>query len=142
MAKFEGGCLCGKVRYSAEAEPIFTGVCHCKSCQKLTGTSFSIVVAIPSPALSVTGDVKVYDTKGDSGQATHSTFCPNCGSPVIDTADMMQGVTMIRAGTMDDSGLVIRRLLVETDHGNLLRQQNALGRVGRRSQKLPENADA
>ena len=35
--KIEGGCLCGKVRYSADAEPTFVGVCHCKNCQKGTG---------------------------------------------------------------------------------------------------------
>ena len=103
MAKFEGGCACGKVRYSAEAEPIFQGICHCKSCQKITGTSFSVVVAIPEPALKLTGDVTVYDAKGDTGQGVHSTFCPKCGSPILGTADIMQGVVMIRAGTMDDS---------------------------------------
>jgi len=102
MAKIEGGCFCGKVRYSADAETIFQGLCHCKSCQKITGTSFSVVIAIPTPTLTVTGEVKVYDSTGDSGQGTHSGFCPNCGSPVIDTADIMQGVTMIRAGTLDD----------------------------------------
>jgi hypothetical protein len=106
MAKFEGGCSCGKVRYTAEAEPIFAGVCHCTACQKTTGTSFSAVVAIPAPALTLTGDVKVYDSKGDTGKGTHSTFCPNCGSPVIGTADIMQGVVMIRAGTLDDQSAV------------------------------------
>ena len=102
MAKIEGGCLCGQVRYSSDAEPVFTGLCHCKSCQKATGTAFSVVVAVPTPALTVTGASKVFDGKGDSGQGTHSTFCPNCGSPVIGTADIMQGVSMIRAGTLDD----------------------------------------
>lgn len=106
MAKIEGGCSCGKVRYSADAEPVFTGLCHCRSCQKTTGTSFSVVVAIPASALNVTGEVKVYDSKGDSGQGTHSSFCPNCGSPLFGTADVMQGVAMIRAGTMDDSSWV------------------------------------
>ncbi len=106
MAKIEGGCRCGKVRYSAEAEPIFAGICHCTSCQKITGTSFSTVVAIPAPALTVTGNVKVYDGKGDTGQGTHSTFCPECGSPLLGTADIMQDVVMIRAGTMDDSSWV------------------------------------
>jgi hypothetical protein len=106
MAKIEGGCSCGKVRYSAEAEPIFAGLCHCTSCQKKTGTSFSVVVAVPAPALSVTGDVKVYDSKGDTGQTTHSSFCPDCGSPLLGTADVMPDVVMIRAGTMDDSSWV------------------------------------
>ena len=89
------------VRYSSEVDPIFSGVCHCKACQKITGTSFSLVVAVPAPALTVTGDVKTFDGVGDSAGA-HSGFCPNCGSPVIGTADIMQGVVMIRAGTLDD----------------------------------------
>jgi hypothetical protein len=103
MAKFEGGCSCGKVRYSSDADPIFSGICHCKSCQKTTGTSFSVVVAVPAPSLTLTGEVKVFDAKGDTGQAVHSTFCPNCGSPVLGTAEIMQDVVMIRAGTLDDA---------------------------------------
>ena len=103
MAKIEGGCACGKVRYSSDAEPIFAGLCHCTACQKITGSAFSVVVALQAPALTVTGSLKTYDAKGDSGQATHSHFCPDCGSPVTDTADVMQGVVMIRAGTMDDA---------------------------------------
>lgn len=103
MAKIAGSCFCGKVRYSGEAEPIFTGICHCKSCQKITGTSYSVVVALPADALTVTGDIKTYDSKGNSGNGTHSNFCPNCGSPLTDTADVMPGVVMIRAGTLDNS---------------------------------------
>jgi hypothetical protein len=103
MAKIEGGCSCGKVRYSSDAEPVFSGLCHCKGCQKTTGTSYSIVVAVPTPSLMVTGELKVWGSKGDSGQDTHSSFCPNCGSPVIGTADVMEGISMIRAGTLDDT---------------------------------------
>ena len=51
--KIEGGCLCGKVRYSADAEPAFVGVCHCKNCQKGTGTAFSYRL----PVISICGRV-------------------------------------------------------------------------------------
>jgi hypothetical protein len=53
--KIEGGCLCGKVRYSSDSEPAFVGVCHCKNCQKQSGTAFNVVVAVPKPALSLQG---------------------------------------------------------------------------------------
>ena len=66
--KIEGGCLCGKVRYSADAEPAFVGVCHCKNCQKGTGTAFSLVVGLPKPALSVQGTLKTFTGRGDSGK--------------------------------------------------------------------------
>ena len=41
MPKMTGGCKCGQVRYSANAEPAFTGVCHCTDCQKESGTAFN-----------------------------------------------------------------------------------------------------
>jgi hypothetical protein len=56
MPQITGGCLCGKVRYSADVEPAFTGVCHCRNCQKESGSAFTIVIGIPQPALSVQGE--------------------------------------------------------------------------------------
>ena len=38
MAKITGGCLCGAVRYTAEAEAASATVCHCRDCQKFTGS--------------------------------------------------------------------------------------------------------
>jgi len=87
--KIEGGCLCGKVRYSADAEPTFVGVCHCKNCQKGTGTAFSVVVELPTPALSVQGALQTFTGRGDSGKATYRRFCPECGSALIDEAEVM-----------------------------------------------------
>ena len=46
MPQITGGCLCGQVRYSGTADPMFTGVCHCKDCQKETGTAFNIFASI------------------------------------------------------------------------------------------------
>ena len=134
MAKIEGGCTCGNVRYSSEADPVFSGICHCKTCQKLTGTSFSVVIAVPTPSLTVTGEVKVFDNKGDSGQGTHSTFCPNCGSPVIGTADIMQGISMIRAGTLDDPSWLKPAMEIYCDG------EDAMGFPRRRSPELPQDA--
>src|SRR6185369_8425113 len=62
--KIEGGCLCGKVRYSADAEPAFVGLCHCRNCQKGTGTAFAVVVALPKPALNVQGTLKTFTGRG------------------------------------------------------------------------------
>ena len=44
MAKVTGGCLCGAVRYTAEADTAGAGVCHCRDCQKFTGSAFATVV--------------------------------------------------------------------------------------------------
>ena len=63
MPQITGGCLCGKVRYTADAEPVFAGVCHCRNCQKESGSAFAIVIGIPQTALSVQGDLKTFETR-------------------------------------------------------------------------------
>ncbi len=104
--KIEGGCLCGKVRYSADAEPAFVGLCHCTNCQKGSGSAFNIVVALPKPAVGVAGALTTFEGRGDSGKATYRRFCPECGSPVIDEAEVMPDIVMIMAGTLDDTSWV------------------------------------
>ncbi len=106
MAEINGGCVCGKVTYASTAEPVFVGVCHCKTCQKASGTAFATVVAVPTDAIQVTGHTVQFDGVGDSGNATHRNFCPACGSSVTLSADVMPGVTMVTAGTLDDPSWV------------------------------------
>ncbi|HTQ35200.1 MAG TPA: GFA family protein [Stellaceae bacterium] len=113
--KVEGGCLCGKVRYSGEAEPIFMGVCHCTNCQKSTGTAFNAVVAVPKPAVSLSGAVSTYEGRGDTGNATYKYFCPECGSPVGEEAAIMADVLMIPVGTLDDPGAVTPAMQIYCD---------------------------
>jgi hypothetical protein len=104
--KITGGCLCGQVHYSAEVEPAFTGVCHCRNCQKQAGSAFSVVVAIPKPALSIEGSPKTYADRGDSGKVLYRSFCPECGSSLFDEAEAMPGVALIQAGTLDDTSWI------------------------------------
>jgi hypothetical protein len=104
--KIEGGCLCGQVHYSGEAEPIFVGVCHCANCQKGSGSAFNAVVAVPKAAIGTTGTTSTYQSTGDSGKATYRRFCPRCGSPVAVEAELMADAVMIPVGTLDDPGAV------------------------------------
>lgn len=103
MSKMDGGCLCGKVRYSVTAEPVVTAVCHCKHCQKQSGTSFSVVVGVPSADLSITGALKTFQDRGESGKPVRRSFCPDCGSPITSVLDAVPGVSFIKAGTFDDA---------------------------------------
>jgi hypothetical protein len=103
MPQIVGGCRCGQVRYSANAEPAFTGVCHCTSCQKETGSAFNIVIALPQAALAIQGSPKTYTTKGDSGKSVVAKFCSNCGSTLLSEPELMPGMSIVRAGTLDDT---------------------------------------
>lgn len=103
MRNITGGCLCGRVRYRAEADPLFTTICHCRNCQKQAGSAFSVVVAVPRTTLTLSGDPKVYHDKSEGGQEVARTFCPDCGSPIISEAATMPGLAIIKAGTLDDT---------------------------------------
>lgn len=102
MANMTGGCLCGRVRYIATGEPAFGGICHCRNCQRYTGSAFETVIEFPAASVSVQGDLKTYNDIGDSGQPVDRRFCANCGSGVIAEVDVMPGPTMLLAGTLDD----------------------------------------
>lgn len=106
MPQIAGGCLCGKVRYSATGEPVFVGVCHCTDCQKFTGSAFSVVIGVAKPALKLEGRLARYSKTAESGKSIHRTFCPECGSSIADEADALPDVVMLGSGTLDDPSWV------------------------------------
>ena len=97
MANITGGCLCGRVRYTVTGAPAFSGLCHCRNCQRYTGSAFEALIAFPAASVSLQGELKTYDDTGDSGQPV-----PNCGSGVVNEVDVLPGVTIVLAGTLDD----------------------------------------
>jgi hypothetical protein len=102
MPEITGRCLCGRVRYTVTGEPAFSGLCHCRNCQRYTGSAFETVIAFPSSSVSVQGELKTFEDTGDSGKRVYRRFCPNCGSGIIAEADMLPGVRLVLAGTLDD----------------------------------------
>jgi len=106
MVNITGGCLCGKVRYDGNTDPIVTCVCHCHNCQKASGSAFSIVVAVSEQALNVQGDLKTYEDNSDSGNPNFRSFCPACGSRVMDQSEAAPGMLMLQVGTLDDPSWV------------------------------------
>jgi hypothetical protein len=104
MTKKTGGCLCGSVRYELNCEPLAVAVCHCRNCQKQTGSALSVIAVFPRDAVSIDGELKVYEDLGSSGNPVFRNFCPDCGSPVLtDTPDAQaSNIIYIKAGTLDD----------------------------------------
>ena len=101
-----GSCLCGNVQIKLSAEPIAVALCHCRDCQKQTGTSFSLVALVPASAVQITGTTAMFATRGDSGDSVERTFCPKCGSPVRtdSSTTRQQGITILKAGLLDNAG--------------------------------------
>lgn len=103
MSKIEGGCLCGAVRYETEADPVHTAICHCRNCQKQSGSALSIIVGFPAGSLTTRGEsLTAYKDTGVSGKPVLRYFCNLCGSPLITRAEFSSDVEFIKAGTLDD----------------------------------------
>ncbi|WP_270919491.1 GFA family protein [Parasedimentitalea psychrophila] len=72
---FEGSCLCGSVQVSAVALPLLTLACHCRDCQRLSASAYSLTTMFPRDSFSCTGELI---TGGlGSSRRTHY-FCKSC----------------------------------------------------------------
>ena len=101
-----GRCLCGAVSFTINAEPIGTGQCHCKDCQRSTGSAFLTAVGVPNDAVTFTGDMRTYTQPGGmTGLPLHRRFCAKCGSPVFLEREGA-GRVLLMAGTLDDTRFV------------------------------------
>ncbi|GAA4043155.1 GFA family protein [Parerythrobacter jejuensis] len=98
-----GGCLCGAVRYAISADPAMAVNCHCKNCQRQSGSAFSTIIGIPEAALSIEGEFKTFDDKGESGEAVLRDFCGVCGSPLFSRVAVAPGLIFVKVGTLDDT---------------------------------------
>ena len=116
MTDREGGCLCGAVRYVLKAEPLMTAVCHCTHCQRQSGGVFSTNLGVPEAAYVQTGETKIFTDKGDSGKAVWRHFCGACGSPIRSMVEVMPGLVLVKAGTLDDMSGLTPGVEVYTDH--------------------------
>lgn len=109
-----GGCLCGQVRYELTAEPAMCLNCHCKNCQKQAGSAFSIIIGVPEGSVEVTGEVKTYQDRGESGGGVQRQFCPDCGSPIFSLVESAPGMVWIKAGTLDDTSTLSPKMNIFT----------------------------
>ena len=99
-----GGCVCGAIRYEVTADPIVMFNCHCRDCQKLTGSGYTPVFYVPAKAFKITkGRPKYHETKSEMIGDNVRGFCPECGSRLFGgKSDFGQGIT---AGSLDDPSL-------------------------------------
>jgi hypothetical protein len=106
MLKHEGGCYCGSLRYAVASDPPNTAICHCKSCQRQTGSAFSVMIAVPRGSLSMDGSVATYEITGDNGAVSRRYFCAKCGSPIAIDPATIPAVTFLSVGSLDDTSWV------------------------------------
>jgi hypothetical protein len=76
-------CACGQLRADCKGEPALVSLCHCRDCQKRTGSAFGIAAFFPRASVTTGGQANAYTRSSDSGYEVTFHFCPNCGATVF-----------------------------------------------------------
>jgi len=101
---FEGGCTCRSVRYRLTSKPLFVHCCHCRWCQRDSGTAFAMNAMIEAERVErLGGEVEVIDTPTLSGKGQKISRCPKCRIAVWSNyAGAGPTVHFVRVGTLDE----------------------------------------
>lgn len=98
--RWEGGCICGAVRFVATGQPKWVAWCHCESCRKHTGAPVSVFAAFPRAAYSVTkGEITRFESS--PGRTTRG-FCARCGSTLTCESTRLPTETHFHVGAFDE----------------------------------------
>ena len=76
----KGSCQCGGVTYQLLSEPKIILACHCKECQKLSTSAFSITAIVDASQVAFRGEMAEWRRTADSGNVSVAKFCPGCGN--------------------------------------------------------------
>jgi hypothetical protein len=101
---YDGGCTCRYVRYRMMSTPLFVHCCHCRWCQRETGTAFALNAMIEADRVQLLeGEAQVIDTPSNSGKGQRISRCPKCLVAVWSNyAGAGNVVRFVRVGTLDE----------------------------------------
>jgi len=105
--ELEGGCACRALRYKLTADPLIVHACHCRDCQRLTGSAFVINIWIEKKFVKEGSAPKSFKLTAGSGKHHEVFFCDKCGTYLWSRYYASPGDTLlVRVGTLDNPGAV------------------------------------
>jgi hypothetical protein len=104
----KGRCACGKIRFRLTNKPMIVHACHCRDCQRITGSAFVVNIWIERKFVeSGPAAPKSFRLKGGSGQRHDVFFCGACGTCLWSRYHGAPGDALfVRAGTLDNPAAV------------------------------------
>ena len=94
----QGSCRCGQVTLKVRGRPLMTMACHCRGCQRMTASAFSLSALFPQDCVEVSGlETQIGGLHGD----LRHHFCPHCLSWLFTKADMLGPLVNVRASMLD-----------------------------------------
>jgi len=98
-----GQCLCGSVKYEATEKPVRMAQCHCKGCQRASGTGHMSLAFFKEDAVKIIGEAASYPVTADSGNVNTRFFCRDCGARMFGKNSAREGIIAVTAGSIDDN---------------------------------------
>ena len=89
----DGACRCGEVRFTAEGPPLVTMACHCRGCQQMSASAFSLSSLYPAERFEVTGEPR----RADLGTGPTHMFCGKCMSWMYTVPEGMDAFVNVRS---------------------------------------------
>lgn len=106
----EGGCACGQVRYRLHANPLIVHCCHCRFCQRQTGTAFALnALFLAEHVELLQGEVEELVVESPSGNGQKIARCPHCRVAVWSNyfmTGLKDRIRFLRVGTLDNPDLL------------------------------------
>ena len=99
----EGGCACGAVRYRLTSAPMFVNCCHCRDCQRQTGSAFVINALIETDRIALlAGAPQPVGVPTESGRPHDVYRCQTCRTALWSDYGGRPALRFVRVGTLDD----------------------------------------
>jgi hypothetical protein len=95
--RMTGGCMCGKVRYTAAIANDEAYLCHCRMCQRSSGNVSLAMKNVMKADVAWTGEPAYYD----SSPFARRGFCARCGTSLTFEYHDSPKMDLI-VGTFDD----------------------------------------
>ncbi len=100
----EGGCACRTVRFGLTARPMIVHGCHCRWCQRETGSAFAVNAMVERSRVELlAGEPEIVETPSESGKGQQIARCPACKVAVWSHyAGAGAAIAFVRVGTLDN----------------------------------------
>jgi hypothetical protein len=109
--RYEGGCMCGAVRYCIEAAPLWVNLCYCQSCRRASGAPVMAYARIPATGFAMRSGTPASFA---SSAGVTRFFCAHCGTSLFVRGDHVKNDTVIAVATLDRADLFPPTLNVHT----------------------------
>ena len=105
---FEGGCACRDVRFRMTSRPMVVHGCHCRWCQRETGSAFAQNAVIETDRVDLLNRApERIVTPSQSGKGQVILRCPTCQVAVWSHyPGLGQKLAFVRVGTLDEPDLL------------------------------------